>query len=237
MLQPNTLRLNPIQILLVGMVIAIAGCTQPQAQTDEPSSPTPTPTAVSPTPSTPETEPESAQAWLDLLPGETVRDLSFSQTGTLSYQGEILLSEIPVSTSSDGTVTVAKRLIVSPTSPSGRYTILKACEEVTDEGLCWSIYKVDRTEQTVQTVSIGKYGGLDWVQWSADDRYAVFLEKLEGTAWFIVMDLQSGESSISGEMPAQPELDSFTWTGDRTFSITLADGSQFQGDITALFSQ
>jgi hypothetical protein len=237
MLQPNTLRLNPIQILLVGMVIAIAGCTQPQAQTDEPSSPTPTPTAVSPTPSTPETELENAQAWLDLLPGETVRDLSFSQTGTLSYQDRILLSEIPVSTSSDGTMTVAKRLIVPPTSPSGRYTILKACEEVTDEGLCWSIYKVDRTEQTVQTVSIGKYGGLDWVQWSADDRYAVFLEKLEGTAWFIVMDLQSGESSISGEMPAQPELDSFTWTSDRTFSITLADGSQFQGDIAALFSQ
>jgi hypothetical protein len=218
------------------MVIAIAGCTLPQAQMRESSPPVTTPTAVSPMPSTPE-DALDQEDWLDLLPGETVRDLSFTETGTLSYQETILLSEIPVSTSSDGAVTYAKRLIVSPTSPSGRYTILKACEEVTDGGLCWAIYKVDRAQQTAQTVSIGKYGGLDWVQWSADDRYAVFLEKMEGTAWFIVMDLQSGESSISSEMPAQPELDSFTWTGDRTFTITLADQSQFQGNIEALFSQ
>ncbi|MBD2070112.1 hypothetical protein H6F93_21775 [Leptolyngbya sp. FACHB-671] len=234
MLQLNTLRLKPIHIVWIGMVIAIAGCTSPQAQMRESSPPVTTPTAVSPTPSTPE-DALDQEDWLDLLPGETVRDLSFTQTGALSYQGTILQSEIPVSTSSDGAVTYAKRLIVSPTSPSGRYTILKACEEVTDEGLCWAIYKVDRAQQTVQTVSIGKYGGLDWVQWSADDRYAVFLEKLEGTAWFIIMDLQSGESSISDEIPAQPELDSFTWTGDRTFTVTLADQSQFQGDIEIYF--
>lgn len=237
MLQSNVLRLKPIQIVCVGMVIAIAGCTQPQAQTSESSSPITTPTVVSPTPSTSEDTLDNTQDWLDLLPGETVRDLSFTQSGTLSYQGTILLPEIPVSTSSEGSTTYAKRLIVSPTSPSGRYTILKACEEITDEGLCWAVYQVDRTQQTAQTVNIGKYGGLDWVQWSADDRYAVFLEKLEGTAWFIVMDLQSGESRMSGEMPAQPALDSFTWTGDRTFTVTLADQSQFQGDIEALFLQ
>lgn len=214
-------------VLVFAMSGTVAGCNQ-LAIVPEPS---PLPTlAVSPTP------PVNTQNWSNLLPGQTIRDLSFTQAESLSHQGKTLLDKIQVSGSSDGTVTYAKRLMVSPTSPSGRYSILKACEQA-EGGLCWAIYKVDRTQQTVQQTSIGKYGGLDWVQWSPDDRYAVFLEKMEGTAWFVVMDLQTGESKLSAELPTQPSLASFSWIGNRTFTISLADQSQFQGNIKALFPQ
>lgn len=213
---------------------SMVGCTQSNPQTHA-SSPSPTSQPIASTNPLKTTHPSAdSSAWIDLIPGETIRDLSFTQTGTLSYQGKTLLAQIPVSGSSDGTTTYAKRLIVSPTSPSGRYTILKACETATEDGLCWAIYKVDRAEKTVQNTNIGKYGGLNWVRWSSDDRYAIFLEKMEGTAWFVVMDLKTGASKISNELPAQPQLNRFTWTGDRTFTVPLANGSTFQGDITAI---
>lgn len=214
------------------------GCTQPASQTNGAIPPaTAQPSAAnSPISSTTATHSSiNSQDWVNLLPGETTRNLTFTQTGTLSYQSKTLLSQIPVSYSSDNTVTYAKRLIVSPSSPSGRYTIIKVCEAATNEtGLCWSIYKVDAQQTKAQKVDIGKYGGLNWIQWSSDERYAVFLEKMEGTAWFIVMNLQTGDSRISSELSAQPDLKSFTWTGDRTFEVTLANGSKFQGNIEKL---
>ena len=88
-----------------------------------------------------------------------------------------LLTEIPVSYVSDSNVTYAQRLIVSNTSPSGRFNVVKACEGTTDEsGLCWAVFLVDRQSKTAEKISIAKYGGQNWVQWSGDERYAVFTE-------------------------------------------------------------
>ena len=145
----------------------------------------------------------------------------------------MVLTEIPVTYSSDSpTPTNASRLIVSPTSPSGRYSIVKACDDPNpDMGLCWSIYLVDREEDAAQKVSIGKYGGLDWVQWSPDEHYAVFLERMEGTSWFIALNLETGESLPLEELSAEANLDSLTWTGDRTFTLSLVDGSTVAGNI------
>lgn len=211
---------------------AIAGCSPltTQNNTSLPRAPVDS-SAASPSPTV------NSQDWLELFPGKTVRDLSFTESGTLVFGGKTVLKEIPVSSNSDGD-TYAKRLIIAPTSPSGRYSIVKACDGVNnDEGLCWAIYKLDRVQKTVQRVSIAKYGGLEWVRWSADDRYAVFVEKMEGTAWFAVMDLQTGNEKISNQLSAMPDLDRFSWTGDRTFSVPLADGSQFKEDIQALFAR
>jgi hypothetical protein len=225
-----------MSVLLVSGTVT--GCAQPNSPTNKASSTATvqSPAAVSPT--TGMNSPAKLPDWVNLLPGETTGGLTFTQAGKLAYQGKILLSKIPVSYSSDGTVTYAKRLIVSPSSPSGRYTIIKACEAETDEtGLCWSIYKVDSQQAKAEKVSIAKYGGLNWVQWSSDQRYAVFVEKMEGTAWFIVMDLRTGESQSFSELSAQPDLNSFTWTGENTFDITLVNGSKFQGNIKKLFSK
>jgi|GEM_PF-2208293 len=86
-----------------------------------------------------------------------------------------------------------------------------------------------------QKVGVGKYGGMDWVSWSPDERYAVFLEKMEETSWFIVLDLETGESLLMEELPAEADLSQLSWTGDRTLQVPLADGSTFEGDIQPLF--
>lgn len=144
---------------------------------------------------------------------------------------------------SDGTVTYAQRLFVSEPSSSGRFNVLKACEGSTDEiGLCWAVILVDREAGKVQKISIAKYSGQNWVQWSTDERYAVFAESMEGVTWFIVLDLQTGESKMFDYTPAPADLSSFSWVSDRTFQANFlcdADCAEppFQGDITELFAQ
>jgi Tol biopolymer transport system component len=127
------------------------------------------------------------------------------------YEGELLLNEILVSYISDGNVVYAQRLLVSGSSPSGRFTIVKACEEITNEsGLCWAVFLIDRQDQQAQKIGIAKYGGQEWVQWSNDERYAVFTESMEGSTWFLVLDLQSGETkTIDDYTLAIADLDSF----------------------------
>jgi len=204
---------------------AIAGCSL--------RSPAP---PLSPTPAASPATTSDATGWTPLFPGHKTADLTFTSNAELALQNKILLPNIPVSyNASDTPATYAARLSISPTSPSGRYSIVKACEDPNPgTGLCWSIYKVDRQQQTAQKVSIGKYGGMDWVQWSLDERYAVFLEKLEGSSWFVVLDLERGDSMVLEEIPAVVNLEQFRWTGERTFSVPLGDGSTFEGDITTL---
>lgn len=205
--------------------------TSPQSSpTSSPTSPTSSPTSPTPTPLSP-------QQWQTLLPGQTKDNLTFTEDGKLLYGSQPLLPEIPVSYSSDGTVTPAKRLLVSPASPSGRYNVIKACETTDETGLCWSVYLIDRAEITAQKVNIGKYGGLDWVEWSAEESRAVFLEKMEGTAWFIGMNLTTGETHLAEELPAQPDLKTFTWTGEKTFQVQLANSSVYQGDVDAILAR
>jgi hypothetical protein len=185
------------------------------------------------------------QQWTTLLKGKSAQDLTFTQDGQLVYEGKPLLNKIPVSYISDGNVTYAQRLIVSNPSSSGRFSIVKACEETTNEsGLCWAVFLIDRQDQQAQKISIAKYGGQEWVQWSNDERYAVFTESMEGSTWFLVLDLQSGETkTIDNYTPAIADLASFKWTSDRTFQVNFSCSGQatckapFKGDITALFTK
>lgn len=95
------------------------------------------------------------QEWAEILKGESVQGLTFSNDGKLLYQGEVLLPEILVSYISNGDIIYAQRLIISDLSPSGRFNIVKACEGTTSgSGLCWSVYLVDRQAETTQKVDI-----------------------------------------------------------------------------------
>ncbi|MBD2260549.1 hypothetical protein [Pseudanabaena sp. FACHB-2040] len=215
---------------------AIAGCTSPNSQQH-------TDTAASTATDVAAPSVAGIQQWAVILKGETVHGLTFTDDGQLLYQEKPLLNEIPVSYVSDGTDTYAQQLIVSDPSPSGRFNIVKACEGSADEaGLCWAVFLVDRQAETAEKISIAKYGGQDWVQWSADERYAVFAESMEGVTWFVALDLQTGDSQMFDQMLAAIDLSSFTWLSDRTLQVNVSCDSdcaetQFQGDIAALFSQ
>lgn len=228
---------------------AIAGCSRSTTEPRTEASPTPTTL----TESTPTTSPSSAipalkgvQQWTPVKKGDSAGDLSFTTDGKLLYQGKTLLNEVPVSYGSDGTVTYAGHLLLSDPSPSGRFRVVKACERsINESGLCWSVFLVDRQAQTAQKIDVAKYGGQNWVQWSADERYAVFAESMEGVTWFVVLDSQTGKTKMFDQTATTADLSSFTWEGDRTFQAKLFCGegagascteSQFRGDITALFS-
>lgn len=225
---------------------AIVGCATPQQQS-EATVPTPSPTVSTPPPAASPVAPSTpeVQQWTMILKGQSTQGLIFSNDGKLLYQGKTLLAEIPVTYISDGNVNYVQRLIVSPPSPSGRFNVVKGCEEPTDDaGLCWAVFLVDRQTQTAEKIDIAKYGGRNWVQWSADERYAVFAELLEGSTWFVVLDLQTQEGKMTEEITPVADLSSFRWLNDRTFEVKVScgdrpdcTGSTFRGNITALFTR
>lgn len=174
------------------------------------------------------------RGWTQLTPGKTAYGLQFTPAKSLTFQGKTLLSRVPVSYSSDGVTTYAQRLIVSPTSPSGRFNIVKGC----DGALCWAVFLIDRQTGKAQQIQIGKYGGLEWVKWTKDERYAVFGEKNDGAFWFNVVNLQTGETKLSEQLNPQVNLNSFTWISDRAFRVNFLNSKvPFRGDITKLFDQ
>lgn len=226
----------------------IVGCAATTRSQSDTTSPGPeTVTTSTPTPVASPNLPKMAgvQEWAKILKGESVQGLTFGNDGKLLYRDNVLLPEIPVSYISNGDITYAQRLIISDPSPSGRFNIVKACEGTTNEsGLCWSVYLVDRQAETAQKVDIAKYGGLNWVQWTADERYALFAESMEGVSWFVALDLQTKESKMFEQTAATADLSSFKWTGDRTFEANLAcsEGTNctdplFRGNISTLFTQ
>lgn len=246
----------------VCLVLATTGCTSNQVgeTVTSPSLPDPaleateTPAQLTPAASTPAaglnaplSPAVGTSAWTAILPGDAVDRLQFTTEGALVYQGTPLLAEIPVTYDSDGNRMLAKRLVVSPPSVSGRFSVVKGCEETTaDAGLCWAVFLVDRTTPSATRINVGKYGGLDWVQWSADERYAVFVEQLEGAIWFVVVDTQTGEAKLFAQQPAPANLEGFTWISDRVFEVPLqsCEGetcsdqpAPFQGDIATLFAE
>lgn len=222
-------------LLIVG--IALVGCsTKSGSSATEPSSPSAdTAPALTSSDTPTATSQKTDSAWTTLLPGEAKDDLKFSTDGTLSHQDKVVLDSIPVTYVSDGSALYAKRLVVSDPSPSGNYTFVKGCEEADPStGLCWAVFLVDRAEGTAYPVTVGKYGGKDWVQWSSDDRYAILAEVMEGSSWIYVVDLQTEASKNLGEMSANIDLESFQWRGDRTFTINV-DGSPKSVDLDTVF--
>lgn len=216
-----------VLIMLVGYVIV--GCTK---TTTSELTPLETQTLSSPSPNLS----PKLQEWSQILPGEAAYNLEFTANAKLAYQGKILLDSIPVSYSDDGSVTTAKRLIVSSPSPSGNFSFVKACEESTPEfGLCWSVYLINRDRATAQKVAIGKYGGREWVQWSDDEHYAVLVEQSDGANWFVAVDLATGESKLFEEIQSIVYLDNFKWLDQHRFQVQLNDSSSFKGDINVLF--
>lgn len=168
----------------------------------------------------------SEEEWTTIYPGEEAHGLKFTKDGALLYQGKLLLSKIPVSYVSDGTVKYAGRLIVSNPSPSGKFNFFKGCEQSADGSgsLCWAFYVVDKEKRKVKETQPGKYGPLQWVQWSKDERYVILAEQLEGASWLYALDLQTGNSKQvkdGGWSCSNIDLNSFSWTSDRAFKVKL----------------
>jgi hypothetical protein len=195
--------------------------------------------------------PPGEEAWVTLSPGKEAHGIKFTKEGGLSYQGKVLLSKIPVSYVSDGTVKYAGSLIVSNPSPSGRFNFFKACEQSSGDGsggLCWALFVVDKQKGKANKTQAGKYGPLQWVQWSKDERYAILANQNEGAIWLHAIDLKTGDSKSfddAGWSCSKIDFNSFSWVNDRVFNvkITHPQGCEqdavksyvFTGNIKKLF--
>ena len=180
------------------------------------------------------------QTWTEILPGEEAYELIFTEEGALLYQGTVLLSKVLVSG------LPAKRLLISGPSPSGNYHYFQACDALDEAALCWTEFLVTKTEGSVQQVSLSKYGVMHWVQWSEDERYALFPYTSEGSFTFYALDLETGESSTDSDWFCDVDLNSFSWLDNRNFQIQVFDHGDaggpcndsprwFSADMTKLF--
>jgi hypothetical protein len=219
-----------IALLFNGFVTA---CTRDRVLSDRTAQPSASETANPPG--------TDKTGWVTLVPGQSTDSLKFEKDGTLRDRGKVLLEQIPVSYSSDGSVSYASSLVVSPPSPVGDFTLIKACDrEPEGLGLCWAVFLLDRQQGTARQTQAGKYGPEQWVQWSKDRRYAVLASTTDRNWWLHAIDLQSGDSSSFDFGAHKPELSSFSWLDGSKFQIQqVRDRAtfSFQGNIAALFEE
>ncbi len=195
----------------------------------------------------------NAQGWVTLYPGETADGLEFSKDGKLSFKGKVLLEKIAVTYDSTGPVSYAKRLLVSPHSPSGNFNLLRGCDGETN-GLCWKYFLIDRVAGEAKETTVGKYGAdEDWMQWSANERYLVMKGYTDGAAWLYAINLETADGRALEFGQNELDLSRFSWVDEGTFQIKvhkLAQGASvaeagnettnapfwFKGNLTALFA-
>ncbi|MGB3207798.1 MAG: hypothetical protein WBB28_22670 [Crinalium sp.] len=158
------------------------------------------------------------QSWVTLLPGEEEYKVKFAKDGSLSHQGKILISKIPVSYSSDGSVFYAINIILSNPSPSGNFHFFQACDT---QGLCWALYLIDKNQSKVYRTSAGKYGSYQWVQWSKDEQYAILADQNEGDSRIYAIDLKTGDSKSVDIGSRAIDLKSFSWLDSRKFKVKI----------------
>ena len=218
---------------------------------EEPSSITQT--KVSPTKEVDAPSKPNAQGWVTLYPGKAADGLEFSKDGKLSFKGKVLLEKIAVTYDSTGPVNYAKRLLVSPPSPSGNFNLLRGCDGETN-GLCWKFFLLDRVAGEAKETTVGKYGAdEDWMQWSQSDRYLVMKGYTDGAAWLYAIDLETADGRALEFGQHEFDLSRFTWVDAETFQIKvnkLPQGASvaetgnettnapfwFKGNLKALFA-
>jgi hypothetical protein len=242
-----------LSVILLGLTATACSGSLPSSGQAGVESPSVTQSKASPTTEVGAPSKPNAQGWVTLYPGEAADGLEFSKDGKLSLKGKVLVAKIGVTYSSDGQVSYAKRLIVSPPSPSGNFNLLRGCDGVT-EGLCWKFLLIDRQAGEAKETTVGKYGADDdWMQWSANERYLLMKGYTDGAAWLYAIDLQTAEGRALEFGQHELDLSSFTWVDEGTFQIKVnelhqskaaADGGNetadapfwFKGNLAALFA-
>jgi hypothetical protein len=137
-----------------------------------------------------------ASSWIQLNRGEEHNNYSFAYDGSLFYSGKMLTNNIPVTGTGDNHWIYAQSIVLSPKSPSGRFSILQACEDPNLGGLCWALFVVDHSSLHIERTFGGKYGPDRRVAWiRGDDEYAVLRDTDEGQTNFYRIHLPTGEST------------------------------------------
>ncbi|MBK8909273.1 MAG: hypothetical protein IPM60_15760 [Rhodospirillales bacterium] len=141
---------------------------------------------------------------------------------SLNSKGQALLNGSPVSPALEPWGRKAEKLLVYPTSPTGRYTVVDSCSVN-----CGLLLVVDRMAKSAKQFFAGKYGPERWIEWSSDEKYAVLYNKNEGVNWLHVLLVESGEIFIFPPERKQGnikfDIQSFAWVSANRFRIGLTE--------------
>jgi hypothetical protein len=158
---------------------------------------------------------------------ETVCGFLLDNEGILHYKNQKVSKPIVVNSYSNGNKVLADSLIIYPSSPSGRYFYIKACE-AGQSPLCWSQWVFDSKTNSLQNTSIGKYGAHPEIYWNMNDKLAALFYADEGQEQIYVLDAETGQT---WQFPDWNKHDSnylaideksFAWIDSGSFSIDAA---------------
>lgn len=159
---------------------------------------------------------------------EKVCDFFLDAKGILHYKNKKVSDPIVVSYYSDGSQSLADSLIIYPSSPSGRYYYIKACEHLSNGNECWSQWLFDSNLNKFKSTSIGRYGAHPEIYWNSNDRFAALFYSDEGDDQIHILDAETGKT---WEFPDWGNHDSnvldidkksFAWIDSSSFSIDAA---------------
>ncbi len=152
-------------------------------------------------------------------------DFFLDEKGVVHYRNQKVSEPIIVTYSSDGSQYLADSLTIYPSSPSGRYYYIKACEEGTTP-LCWSQWLFDSSLNKFKSISIGKYGAHPEIYWNSNDRFAALFYSDEGDDQIHILDAETGKTwefpdwgSNHDSNVLDIDKKSFTWIDSSSFHI------------------
>lgn len=137
--------------------------------------------------------------WAVLNRGEQTGAYTLAEDGSLHYEARHISQPLSVSTVSGNHGTeqkYARSVVISPLSPSGRFALLKGCEEADSAGLCWATFVIDLSSKRVYPTFGGRYGPNRWVAWiTGAEEYAILRYQSEGSQVYYRVHLATGESA------------------------------------------
>lgn len=162
-----------------------------------------------------------AADFVTIEPGSASCGFSLSESGHVTFDQS---HEIELPKFGNRTV-IPGRLIHFPSSPTGRYRVVRVCDKILDE--CWFQFAFDTQDRRAAWVEAGRYGPIDWINWTEDEKTAALLSSGEGVQ---VLHFLSTEDFTTQHIPeygthrfnAYIDHSSFSWTSNSAAQFMAA---------------
>ncbi|WP_137392212.1 hypothetical protein [Rhodoligotrophos defluvii] len=161
-----------------------------------------------------------------ITPAAPACGVALSKSGRLTDRGRVLADPLAASFVEDASGTrpvAARKVVLFPPSPSGRFRVIQACDGEGSDALCWSVFAMDAKRARLHKIQAGHYGPLPWQSWSPTEQHVVLASSEEGAWWLHVVEPASGRSRSFPDEAAQVdwtvEPKTLAWTGPRSFTV------------------
>ncbi|WP_299625152.1 hypothetical protein [Pelagibius sp.] len=176
------------------------------------------------------TAPDCLGTFFSVRSDETICEFYLDEGGSIYFKSNKISNRILVSDLSNGEKYYAGSLIIYPSSRSGRFYYIKACEEyIEDWGspLCWSQFLFDSEKTVLKPITAGRYGALPFAYWSPDDRLIALFARSDGYDQLNIFDGETGQAwrypnwsgKINHDLLMKADQKSFRWIGPRQFEL------------------